>query len=116
MRRDIGKWIKIKADIHRSDIERILEPVPIINGISETVEGACTAMGPRHIVSGGLDMTARRIAKNHGFDGYLANGLECDPKGMLTGEGVLRVDLTNKERPSVISRTFTASRKPGPWP
>ncbi|NLK25773.1 MAG: HAD-IB family phosphatase [Euryarchaeota archaeon] len=96
MRRDIGKWIKIKADIHRSDIERILEPVPIINGISETVKELHRHGAKAVIVSGGLDMTARRIAKNHGFDGYLANGLECDPKGMLTGEGVLRVDLTNK--------------------
>jgi len=88
--------MELKADICRSDLETILEPVPIIGGISETVEALHDAGAKVVIVSGGLDMTAERIARENGFDGYLANSVECDPSGALTGEGVLRVDLTNK--------------------
>lgn len=96
MRQDIRRWMELKADICRSDLETILEPVPIIGGISETVEALHDAGAKVVIVSGGLDMTAERIARENGFDGYLANSVECDPSGALTGEGVLRVDLTNK--------------------
>lgn len=96
MRQDIKRWLDVKADICRSDLETILDPVPIIGGISQTVNALRAAGAKVVIVSGGLDMTAGRIAREHGFDGYLANSVECDPGGALTGEGVLRVDLTNK--------------------
>jgi len=96
MRRDIRKWMDLKADICRRDLEAILEPVPIIDGIGETVEALHRLGAVAVIVSGGLDMTAERIARQFGFDAYLANGVECDPTGALTGEGILRVDLTNK--------------------
>ena len=96
MRRDIRKWMDLKADICRADLETILDPVPIIGGISHTVDALQAAGAKVVIVSGGLDMTAGRIARDNGFDGYMANSVECDPQGSLTGEGVLRVDLTNK--------------------
>lgn len=96
MRQDIRRWMDVKADICRRDLETILDPVPIIDGISQTVAALRTAGAKVVIVSGGLDMTAGRIAREHGFDDYLANSVECDLDGILTGEGVLRVDLTNK--------------------
>jgi phosphoserine phosphatase len=96
MRQDIRRWLDAKADICRSDLETILDPVPIIEGISQTVNALRAAGAKVVIVSGGLDMTAGRIAREHGFDGYLANSVECGPDGALTGEGVLRVDLTDK--------------------
>lgn len=96
MRRDIRKWMDLKADICRQDLETILDPVPVIDGIAETVDALHRHGARAVIVSGGLDLTAGRIAERYGFDAYLANGVECDPAGALTGEGVLRVDLTNK--------------------
>ena len=99
MRQDIRRWMELKADICRSDLETILEPVPIIGGISETVEALHDAGAKVVIDSGGLDMTAERIARENGFDGYLANSVECDPSGALTGEGVLAVDSPTRARP-----------------
>ncbi|MBI0583843.1 MAG: HAD-IB family phosphatase [Methanomassiliicoccus sp.] len=98
MRRDVEKWLNIRDDLCISDIEEILRPVPIIPGIRETIS-ALRAGGMRCvIVSGGLDMAARRIAEENGFDDHIANSLACDESGRLTGEGVLRVELTNKRK------------------
>ena len=96
MRRDINKWLSIRDDLCLQDIDDILRPVPIIPGIKETI-AALRSNGMRCvIVSGGLDMAARRIAEDNGFDDHIANSLACDAEGRLTGEGVLRVELTNK--------------------
>jgi len=96
MRRDINKWLTIRNDLCLRDIDEILRPVPVIPGIKDTVS-ALRSRGMRCvIVSGGLDMAARRIAEENGFDDRIANSLACDENGRLTGEGVLRVELTNK--------------------
>jgi phosphoserine phosphatase len=96
MRRDIEKWLSIRGDLCLGDIDAILLPVPVIPGIKETI-AALRSRGIRCvIVSGGLDLAARRIAEQNGFDDHIANSLACDENGRLTGEGVLRVELTNK--------------------
>lgn len=96
MRRDIELWMALRSDLRLHDINEILRPVPIIPGVRETVD-ALHGRGMRCvIVSGGLDMTARRIAQENGFDDHIANSLACDEEGRLTGEGVLRVELTDK--------------------
>jgi phosphoserine phosphatase len=98
MRRDIQKWLAVRDDLCVRDVDDILRPVPVVAGIQETVE-SLRRLGMRCvIVSGGLDMAAQRIAAENGFDDFIANSLECDPQGRLTGEGVLRVELTNKRK------------------
>ncbi|MCJ7516515.1 MAG: HAD-IB family phosphatase [Methanomassiliicoccales archaeon] len=96
MRRDISLWIERKEDLCKADIDRILEDLPVTEGIDDTVsilkrEGIKTA-----IVSGGLDSVARGMSERYGFEGWIANGLEYDRAGRLTGEGILRVELMNK--------------------
>jgi phosphoserine phosphatase len=98
MRRDIEKWLAVRNDLCAHDIEEILRPVPIIAGIRETVAELHRNGVRCVIISGGLDYTARRIAEENGFDDHLANSLACDTSGRLTGEGVLRVELTNKRK------------------
>ena len=98
MRRDINKWLSVRRDLCLRDIDEILRPVPVTPGIRETVS-ALHSHGMRCvIVSGGLDMAAKRIAEANGFDDHIANSLACDENGHLTGEGVLRVELTNKRQ------------------
>ncbi len=98
MRRDIELWLALRDDLCIDDIDEILKPVPVIPGIRDTVD-ALHRRGMRCvIVSGGLDMAARRIAEDNGFDDHIANSLACDERGRLTGEGVLRVELTNKRK------------------
>ena len=40
--------------------------------------------------------TAARIAKECGFDAYIANDLDRDIDGFLTGDGISNVDLKDK--------------------
>jgi len=98
MRRDIDLWKQKKDDLCKVDIERILAPVPVVDGIEETILALKKKGMKSVIVSGGLDIVAKRICQSYGFDDFIANGLECDEQGQLTGEGVLRVELINKKR------------------
>ncbi len=98
MRRDIALWLGKRPDLCHADISTILEPLPIVEGIQQTVDELRWQGIKTVIVSGGLDVVASRIAKRFGFDDWVANGFACDTTGKLTGEGVLRVELTNKRQ------------------
>lgn len=96
MRRDIALWRSVREGLCVAEIERILRSVPLMVGIRETTT-ALRERGIRSvIISGGLDIVAERIATEFGFDDWVANGLEFDDNGQLTGEGVLRVRLVDK--------------------
>ncbi len=112
MRRDISLWLKKKNDLCMADIDSILRPVPIISGIKDTIDDLHSHGIRCVIISGGLDMTASRIAEEFGFDDFMANSLECDAQGRLTGEGVLRVELSNKRRAlETYQQRFDASKE-----
>lgn len=96
MRRDIALWKEKTPDLEEEDLRCILDPLPITDGIEETVSALRQAGIRTVIVSGGLDIVAERIAKRYGIDEYWANGVQTDKNGRLTGEGVLRVELRNK--------------------
>jgi phosphoserine phosphatase len=96
MRRDIALWREKRPELEEEDLRCILDPMPITDGIGETVSALRRAGIRTAIVSGGLDIVAQRIAQRYGFDEYWANGVETDENGRLTGEGVLRVELRNK--------------------
>lgn len=97
MRRDIALWREKDPEIVLDDLRCILDPLPISEGIEETVAALKREGIKVVIVSGGLDIVAERIAEKYGFDDWLANGVEVDEQGRLTGEGVLRVELMNKK-------------------
>ena len=78
------------------DVAKILENVPVINGIRETVRRLHWFDIKCIIISGGLMATAARIAKECGFDAYIANDLDRDIDGFLTGDGISNVDLKDK--------------------
>ncbi len=97
MRRDIGLWRSKSEDLTIRDIESILAPLPIMEGVEETIARLKREGIRAVIISGGLDIAARRLYEKYGFDDWMANGVEADERDRLTGEGVLRVELTNKE-------------------
>jgi len=97
IRSDIRIWWRHAPDLSVDDLERILAPVPLMPGASELVDGV-HALGARTaIVSGGLDLLARRVARELGIDVALANGVRVDSDGRLTGEGIVRVPIHGKE-------------------
>lgn len=122
MRRDIALWLGKKPDLTIDEIAVLFRDMPLIGGIQETI--ACLGdCGIRSvIVSGGIDRAAAMLAREFGFDGYVADEICSNPDGTLTGEGRMNVDLkdkgasvrrfieeygTTKERTVSIGNSFT---------
>ena len=96
MRRDVALWKNIDPMVNIRTIAGYLKDVPLIDGIQETV-AALRWNGIRSvIISGGIDISAKMLFDEFGFDDYAANSLETDGDGCLTGEGIINVDLTDK--------------------
>ncbi|MCX8174008.1 MAG: HAD-IB family phosphatase [Thermoplasmata archaeon] len=96
MRRDIALWLSKKSRIHITEIERTLEQIPIKKGAMEFFGHLRNAGVNTAIVSGGIDLLAYRVAKELKIEHVVANALETDEYGYLTGAGVLRVKLLEK--------------------
>ena len=90
--RDIERWRN--NGIKRKDIEKILYSVPITNGAEECIK-FLKRIGKIAIISGGIDILAKRIAK-FGIDYIYANGIEF--KNEIPWKGILRVPLKEKNK------------------
>jgi HAD superfamily PSPase-like hydrolase len=96
MRRDLELWRRHRPHITEDDLATILTSVPLMPGAHELFD-ALHARGIRTaIVSGGLDVIARRIGRELGIDRVLANGFVLDGRGRLTEEGIIRVPIKRK--------------------
>ena len=96
MRRDIALWTNKNPDVAIRDIAVLFRDMPLIDGIQETI--ACLkANGIRTvIISGGIDLAAGMLAREFGFDDYIADEILAYDDGRLTGEGKMNVDLRDK--------------------
>lgn len=96
MRRDIAGWKGAKQDISETDLIKMFHDIPLIEGIQETVatlkDNGMTCV----IISGGLEIAAKMLMNEFGFDEVIADHVETDGNGVLTGEGIRNVDLSNK--------------------
>ena len=91
-------WRRHVPSLALRDLEAILADVPLMPGAARLLRGL-RAQGVRTaIVSGGIDLLARRVASELGIDVALANGFRATRSGELTGEGVVRVPIHGKER------------------
>jgi len=97
IRMDIRVWWRHAPDLTVDDLERILAPVPLMPGAAELINGLHARGARTAIVSGGLDLLARRVATELGIEVALANGVRVDSTGRLTGEGIVRVPIHGKE-------------------
>jgi phosphoserine phosphatase len=122
MRRDIALWTGACPNIRIHDLVRHFQSMPLIDGIQETV--ACLKEnGIRSvIISGGIDIAARMLKEEFGFDDFVADEICSNSDGSLTGEGKMNVDLsdkgvrvrefidrcgTTKERTASVGNSFT---------
>ena len=96
IRSDIALWHSVDPDITVQKIARMFRDMALTDGIQETV--ACLHYsGIKCVIcSGGIDLAAKMIADEYGFDGYAAVTLMSDGTGRLTGEGKKGVDLSDK--------------------
>jgi phosphoserine phosphatase len=97
IRMDIRVWWKHAPELTVGDLEAILAKVPLMPGARELVKGLHARGARTAIVSGGLDLLARRVGQELGIDVVLANGVRVTPEGRLTGEGIVRVPIHDKE-------------------
>lgn len=96
MRRDIALWKQVKPDIGIRDLVHLFQSMPLIDGIQETVAALEDSGMHCVIISGGIDLAARILTNEFGFEDYAADYLCTNPDGTLTGEGGMNVDLKDK--------------------
>lgn len=97
VRSDIRIWWKHRPDLRIDELEEILDDVPLMPGAEALVRGLRARGARTAIVSGGIDLLAHRIGRELGIDVVLANGFRVDADGRLTGEGIVRVPIHQKE-------------------
>ncbi|MCI4325521.1 MAG: HAD-IB family phosphatase [Thermoplasmata archaeon] len=102
LRRDIAVWWKHAPEISMDDLDSILKEVPLMPGAKALLDGLHKAHVRTAIVSGGIDVLAKRVGRELGIDIVLANGFRVDRNGRLTGEGIIRVPIRDKE--SVLAK------------
>lgn len=96
IRADVRLWKTKRPQITIEEVEAILDQVPLMPGASELV-GGLRAQGMRTaIVSGGIDLLARRVGRELGMDYVLANGLRTTADGRVQDEGIVRVPIKRK--------------------
>lgn len=96
IRRDIDLWRNKDPDVTSDKIREMLSDAPLMRGAAETLAELRRRGFRTAIVSAGIDLLAERVASELGIDLQFANGLQTDPSGRLSGEGVFRVRLMDK--------------------
>ena len=96
---DVMLWKMKDPYLTREKLAQIYKRMEITEGAYETVE-KLKSMGKKIvIITGGLDILAEIVSKKLGIDTYIANGLEVDRNGIITGRGIVRVDPYKKDVP-----------------
>ena len=96
IRSDIELWRE--RNVHVDDLERILGGSRIFDGAREVVDALRARGIATCILSGGLDIMARRVCLELGIDMYVANGVKLHDSGHVTGEGIVFVEIRDKGR------------------
>ena len=93
---DIALWHGVDPDINLRKIARFFRELRLIDGIQETV--ACLHYNKIKCVicSGGIDLAAKMISDEYGFDDYAAVTLLTDENGRLTGKAIKGANLSDK--------------------
>ena len=94
MRRDISAWPK---GVKKKEIQEILSGYKIRDDAPKTLD-ALRAMGIKTaLVTSGIDLLAREVARELRMDHWVANALRFDKQGKIMPQGVGRVDPTRKD-------------------
>ncbi len=97
IKRDVLLWNHNGQLATLKEIEQILHHVPLMNGAKECITFLQTNNIKTAIVSAGIDILAEKVAHQLQIDVVYANGFKTDKDGRLTGEGILKVPLAQKD-------------------
>lgn len=95
MRRDIASWPR---GVTRGKIEEILSHYKIRKEAPRVMEELRRLGMKTALVTSGIDILARDVARDLQMDYLIANGLRFSRRGVLLPTGVGRVDPTRKDR------------------
>jgi phosphoserine phosphatase len=98
IRRDVSLWKENGKPINKDKLENILSSIPYMKGSKECISTLKNNNIKTSIISAGLDILAKRVAKKLKIDYVYANGLKIDKNGYLNGEGILGVELIRKDK------------------
>ena len=94
MRRDIRLW----GERSINEVECVLLNFTLTENALKTCEVLRQQNYQLAILSAGIDILARAVSQRLRIDHWIANGLEVNEEGFLTGEGIFRVELKAKDR------------------
>jgi phosphoserine phosphatase len=94
MRRDIACWPKGTT---RKEIEDVLSAYTIREEAPAMMDELKTMGVKTALVTSGIDILAKEVARELGMDYWVANGLRFDGEGILMPMGIGRVDPTRKD-------------------
>lgn len=98
MRSDIALWHVGGERKHVNDIERALARAPLMPGAKELVQGLHERGIATCILSGGIDILARRVCEELDIDMFVANGLKLTQSGHVQGDGIVFVEIRDKAK------------------
>lgn len=94
MRRDIALWQPAPMI---DEVRAVLASYKLAPNVKEVIEEVHRRGYQTAIVTGGLDILADKVAQELDIPHVLANGLEVDKGGHLSGEGIFRVEPSQKD-------------------
>ncbi len=97
IKRDVSLWKENGKPITEDRLAEILSDVPLMNGADKCIKSLKEKNIKTAIVSAGLDLLAKKTAKELRIDYVKSNGIKTDANGHLTGEGILKVRLIYKD-------------------
>jgi HAD superfamily PSPase-like hydrolase len=109
MARDIKMWLQSRPELNRTLMEEILYGSKRMMEFPDSLLSISGNGIETVILSGGIDILADQLAREGRIGSVLANGIEFDINGHLTGKGILRVPLRDK---GSVLRKFIKERGP----
>lgn len=94
MRRDIASWPR---NVTRKEIASILSGYKIRHDAAYVFDELRNRGIKTALVTSGIDMLAKDVAKDLSIEHWIANGLRFDARGKLLPTGTARVDPTRKD-------------------
>lgn len=96
IRRDVERWSGSRGRVPLIEVQRVLDSAPLFPGAVETLLALRDGGVSTAIVSGGLRHLAERVGQLGRVDTVLANDVDVDEEGWLTGVGIVHVPLMEK--------------------